>query len=508
MGWWRLRRVSGYLGAVVVCGGCVARTCLTSGVSGETERSTQESGDSDEISSRGLTLRQVQVFFRHGARTPIHLTPNVEQATYRADIHNRVLPHTHFKLQLKSLQGDTIEKSVYERQYSKTVLRGGCVSGSLTTCGQQQMFELGQKLRAEYVSQGALLDTSFNQDQVYARSTNINRTIASARCVLAGIFGADELNKSGTASISISPLDNEVLLPNPHICAVVRDINRAAMLHFDNIPGILHDRLRLEKVLVRVDLDNEVLLPNPHICAVVRDINRAAMLHFDNIPGILHDRLRLEKVLGVDSSTSGHKVNFIDVRDDLIARQAHGLHVPEKLLSVQDMIESNATKIMYHAFCGQHEAEGELAVRLTAGPAMTMAINEMKAFIQGTSQRRACLYSVHDSLILPLTVILGAYEGRWPPFAADIRLELYVDLKGHHWVRARYCGKVVNIRGCDGPFCKYSDFMKSISQYLVEKDDYKRICSSNILKKIAKDLVMQNNKDEDDEGRSDTPAGL
>ncbi|XP_067659898.1 lysophosphatidic acid phosphatase type 6-like [Haliotis asinina] len=460
MGWWRLKRVTGYLGAVVVCGGCVARTCLTDGASDNIDRSPQRSGDSEEISRRGLKLQQVQVFFRHGARTPIHLTPNIEQASYRADIHNRTLPHTDFKLTLKSLAGDTIEKSLYELHYSKTVLQGGCVSGSLTTLGQQQMFELGQRLRSEYVGQGALLDPTFKKEQVYVRSTNINRTIASARCVLAGIFGVHELNDSGSASISISPQKDEVLLPNPHVCSVVRDINHAAMIHFDNIPGIQQDRLHLEKIL------------------------------------------------GVDSSTSGHKLNFIVVRDDMIARQAHGLHVPEKLLLLQAMIERNATRIMYHAFCGQHEAELELAVRMTAGPALTMAVKEMKACIKGSSQQRVCLYSVHDSLILPLTVILGSYDGRWPPFAADIRLELYADKQGEHWVRARYCGKALNIRGCHGSFCKYSDFIKNISQFLVEKEDYKRICSSNILKKIAKDLLVHDSKEEDDDGRSERPAGL
>ena len=58
------------------------------------------------------------------------------------------------------------------------------------------------------------------------------------------------------------------------------------------------------------------------------------------------------------------------------------------------------------------------------------------------SARKLCLYSVHDSSLLPMLVAMGCFDGQWPPYAADIRIELYVDNQQDHWVKILYCDKV------------------------------------------------------------------
>ena len=43
---------------------------------------------------------------------------------------------------------------------------------------------------------------------------------------------------------------------------------------------------------------DEILFPNGHVCSVLRKVNHAAMIHFDNIPGMQEDREVIQSVLG------------------------------------------------------------------------------------------------------------------------------------------------------------------------------------------------------------------
>ncbi len=62
---------------------------------------------------------------------------------------------------------------------------------------------------------------------------------------------------SGDARIHLSKVKNEVLLPNPHQCALVRKINHAALIHFDNIPDIQQHREELETILGKLRAEIE-----------------------------------------------------------------------------------------------------------------------------------------------------------------------------------------------------------------------------------------------------------
>lgn len=52
------------------------------------------------------------------------------------------------------------------------------------------------------------------------------------------------------------------------------------------------------------------------------------------------------------------------------------------------------------------------------------------------------LYSTHDSTMVALLESTGLFNWQWPPFAADLRFELYEDDDKQHWVRVLYCGEV------------------------------------------------------------------
>ncbi|KAK7096333.1 lysophosphatidic acid phosphatase type 6-like [Littorina saxatilis] len=467
MNWNRAFRYTGFIGSTV-CGVCLAKTCAKSynivgTVSAEAAESDSQSqgGTEDQDRLAGLKLRQVHVYFRHGARTPLHVIPGVEEATYTRDM-LRIPSHFDFKHQAQFLpdmkpRGDY---SDFEEHYKKTTLKGGAYAGNLTTYGQQQTYDLGQQLRQAYVHTHRLM-TNYHPEDVFVQSTNINRTIESLCCVMAGLFGRDNLNRCGVVKIPVSTTDDEVLFPNPHKCSVLRKVNHAAMVHFDNIPGVTEDRKLVEKAL----------------------------------------------------GYKGEKgLSFVFMRDDLIARITAGYRIPEKLQPYMQMIDDNATKLLYFAMCGQHDAERPIVTRLAAGPALNLMMQGMEKVERGEKAPKMSLYSTHDSTMIALLEATGLFDWQWPPFAADLRMELYQDKGEQLWVRVLYLGQPRTIRGCSGPVCRLSEFQESMKPYIIARGpEYDEICASDIVEKIAASLV-QHEQDEVETPEmkeiSEIPAGM
>lgn len=57
--------------------------------------------------------------------------------------------------------------------------------------------------------------------------------------------------------------------------------------------------------------------------------------------------------------------------------------------------------------------------------------------------RKLFLYASHDSTLIPLLLALGTFDHKWPPYAADVTLELYQHRPSKEWfVRVSYRGEV------------------------------------------------------------------
>uniref|UniRef100_K1S4N6 Lysophosphatidic acid phosphatase type 6 n=1 Tax=Magallana gigas TaxID=29159 RepID=K1S4N6_MAGGI len=227
-----------------------------------------------KVKKSDLRLKQVQIIFRHGARTPIHLIPNVEEATYDSKKWKAIYPNTLYDYEVLNVDGGPQPESKYQAHYEKLgLLKGGCQYGMLTYLGQEQTLNLGKQLRKAYIgkSPGKLM-YDYDPNLVYCRTTNMNRTKDSLRCVLAGVFGAEKLKEYTTKT-------------DP---------------------------------LYRSD---EHLFPNPHTCPMLRQVNRAAIVDGVNIPELKEDRLEIEKALGLSGSEWKTKIHFISARDDIIARK-------------------------------------------------------------------------------------------------------------------------------------------------------------------------------------------
>lgn len=388
--------------------------------------------------SEPFKLKQVQVFFRHGARTPLHIIPGLEQARYFKEHVETNLPHTDIKHQVVFMpDGAVRQKNAASEDFFKlSTLRGGAGAGLLTHIGQQQMYKLGLRLREAYGDIPCFLPQIVNPCDVYIQTTNMDRTIASARCVAAGLFGKENLDHQ-------SPLTMYALRGK-----------------------------------------DEYLYPNLKTCLLSKLVDREYHIKFDKIPGIREDRELFECMLGYDSCRKGMKLNLSYVKDDLSARLAFGYKLPEPLNSFVDMVEEDAIKIFYYSVCGGCEEERQLVTRVGIGKLVDKVITSMRTCVNGGKTPKLYLYSGHDATIVALLEVLGIFDNKWPPFAADITFELYQDAAGKHYVRVLYCGKQKIIRGCSKPTVMWEEFFRNIEPYRIKQEELQKLCQITDLKQF------------------------
>ncbi|XP_054663972.1 lysophosphatidic acid phosphatase type 6 isoform X4 [Grus americana] len=92
--------------------------------------------------------------------------------------------------------------------------------------------------------------------------------------------------------------------------------------------------------------------------------------------------------------------------------------------------------------------------------------------------RKLILYASHDITLIPLLVALGTFDRKWPPYAADVTLELYQHQQSKEWfVRMSYHGEEQVVKGCRASLCPLKEFLEVLSQYSVSPEEYNNLCS-------------------------------
>ncbi|XP_035669926.1 lysophosphatidic acid phosphatase type 6-like isoform X2 [Branchiostoma floridae] len=366
-----------------------------------------------EEEGQGLELKLVQIVFRHGARTPIsRLPPSIEQATWSSDL-VKTVPHTLIDYRVVSLDGGAQPPSPVEDSYQKHgPHKGGARWGQLTTLGQQQMFDLGQLLRKHYVENNRFIDPGYNPQQVYVRSTNIKRTVESARCVLAGLFGNSQSDREDPIRIYTSHVNKEIFWPNYVHCGHLGAFWKTAW-------GLLDTAL----------------------------------------PGYREDRLKLQHILGIQEA---RQFNIFGLRDELTARKAHDLPIPENLAALEDVVEQRATQCMAALVSGVEDGHSH-ALRLSTGPVINLLTQNMQRAQNSENCHKLHLYSGHDTTLIPLLKALGIFDDRWPPYAAHVTLELYQDAKKNNFVKVLYLEEEKQVQGCSAVLCPFEEFKEAMA---------------------------------------------
>ncbi|XP_025783995.1 lysophosphatidic acid phosphatase type 6 [Puma concolor] len=105
---------------------------------------------------------------------------------------------------------------------------------------------------------------------------------------------------------------------------------------------------------------------------------------------------------------------------------------------------------------------------------------ECKAILPTTHPptQKLYLYAAHDVTLMPLLIILGIFDHKWPPFAVDLTMELYQHRESKEWfVQLYYRGEEQVPKGCPDQLCPLDKFLNTLSAYTLSPEKYHTLCS-------------------------------
>uniref|UniRef100_V9KAY2 Lysophosphatidic acid phosphatase type 6 n=1 Tax=Callorhinchus milii TaxID=7868 RepID=V9KAY2_CALMI len=366
-------------------------------------------------------LRQVQVIFRHGARTPLDTRSIIEEAEWNLKL---LLPpvHTLIDYTVVDLNGKPQPPSLIDDANNIKQFKTGMRVGQLTSVGMEQLYALGKRMRVSYIEEKQFLSPAYSPLEIYVRSTNIERTIKSTRCMLAGLFQQKQ--------------DAKV-------------------------------------IIFTTDTESEILYPNTYGCKRLHILNRQLWKKVRAQPDVQCDMRLLQQSLGV---VPDDNATFIDIMDDMIARKAHGLPLPKVLMEWEETIKQQAVKTL----CSSFSLPNREGLQLSVGPVIDMLLTNINDNIQdgnSSSKQKMYLYSGHDTTLVPILYVLGIFNWDWPSYASDLTFELFEHQSSKEkFMKVSYSGKDQLVRGCSSIFCPLDEFLKVFKCCTLNMEEYNTLC--------------------------------
>lgn len=285
------------------------------------------------------TLRLVHMLFRHGDRTPVRPYPN-----------DPYLNLTYWPVSW----------------------------GQLTNEGKQRHFKLGQLNRERY---SGFLSETYNPDEIYVRSTDVDRTLMSAESHLAGLYPP---NNSQTWNpdliwqpipIHTIPKDDDLLLALESKCP-----------RYDEL---LADLNSSPDVRSRLDSNKELL-------EYLAEHSGLNMTEIDDIE-YLYDTL------------------FIEDRFNKTLPEWTDKYFPGPMKALSD-------------FSFSMKAYNLDMQRLRGGPLVKELVEHLRDYAQSTltpPNRKLFMYSAHDVTVATFLSALKIFNDIQPPYASMVLVELH-----------------------------------------------------------------------------------
>ncbi|KAM4821514.1 prostatic acid phosphatase [Thomomys bottae] len=300
----------------------------------------------------GKELKFATLVFRHGDRSPIETFPN-----------------------------DPIMESSWPQGF-----------GQLTQLGMEQHYELGQYIKKRY---GKLLNESYKREQVYIRSTDVDRTLMSAMTNLAALFPPEGMS-IWNPSIPWQPIP-------VHTVSLAED--RLLYLPLRNCPRFQE----LESETLKSEEFQKRLHPYKDF---IETLPKLSGFHGQDLFGI-----------------------WSKVYDPLYCEGVHNFTLPSWVTEDAMSKLRELSELSLLSLYGIHKQKEKS--RLQGGVLVKEILKHMKSATQPQNYRKLIMYSAHDTTVSGLQMALDVYNGILPPYASCHLMELYLE-KGEYFVEMYY----------------------------------------------------------------------
>ncbi|XP_015423601.1 PREDICTED: prostatic acid phosphatase isoform X3 [Myotis davidii] len=297
----------------------------------------------------------------------------------------------------------------------------------VTLLGMEQHYELGEYIRKRY---GKFLNESYKHQQVYVRSTDIDRTLMSAMTNLAALFPPEGISLWNP---------NLPWQPIPvHTVPLVED--RLLFLPFKNCPRFQE----LESETLKSEEFQKRLQPYKDF---METLPKLSGYHGKDLFGI-----------------------WSKIYDPLFCESVHNFTLPSWATgdTMTKLKELSALSLL--SLYGIHKQKEKS--RLQGGVLVGEILNHMKTATQPWNHRKLIMYSAHDTTVSGLQMALDVFNGILPPYASCHLMELYLE-KGEYFVEMYYRNEThhepypLTLPGCT-PSCPLTKFAELVAPVIPE----------------------------------------
>jgi len=362
-------------------------------------------------------LGQVSALVRHGDRAPVHLM------VYGEDHYSWECKNSE-TVSLADLDGSlqyTPQYRIFETVMSPALWHGSCGVGQLTERGIEQHYTLGKALRSIYVDKFHFFpDILSNLDQVYVRSTDLQRTRQSAMAQLAGLWDAKH-RTSATLKIPIEiyPANVDTMQESEGACP------------------------RIDKLVAAMKTTDKW---NEHLKNVSKTLIKMNSITGCNWDGVYKHSDVLHPLLCHNMSLPCRDGNCVTMED-------------------LQIVHDGANFEMTYQY-----ASDEIA-RLSVGT----FLHELRDLLVGDQRSKMsppyALYLGHDFTIAQIFQAFHLGIDIWPPYASHMIFELWKEVVGNKKaIRVLYNGEIMKIPGCtfaSGTACTIDEFDKILERLKV-----------------------------------------
>eukprot|EP01132_Coremiostelium_polycephalum_P003959 gene3959-4952_t len=405
----------------------------------------------DEYTPKGYELKFVQILTRHGRRTP-----GIDKYPFHLWTCNS-------------------PEHLITNKDKETSL---CEVGQLTVSGVHDMIDLGKAYSSLFIDHLKFLDPTYNPSQIFIRSTNIPRTIASARSFMHGLYGGSfsdvEEKSPNQSSFFMMSLREENMYP--HGCDRVK---------------FLYPQLKNHPKVKQENKDS-------NLAEFTKKVQSLLNQHHAEEPDSPFKITTFRSYMGL--------VNTFDCFNN------HGLPVPKQF--TQDVIDR-----MYLESAKEYKSMAlfPMIPVLGMGKFIDDLTRQMKLKAASTSNNNSdnpakdlklSLYSGHDTTLGGILVAYDMYEdNKHPITSSSLEFCLFEKTKqdnknqekekDNQFVKVIYNQKVIHINSCRNDevdnMCPLSRFLE-ISNKLIPTD-FKEQCKitqqekDDFLKALAENRV-------------------